>query len=111
MDLGIAKRLSLREQDNYDCILWGENGCTAYEARPLQCRSYPFWDPHLDSEGSWNALASECPGVNQGTLHSEEEIQEWLLLRRKERFVDMEKDNLDWLRSLYESVSDKEVSE
>ncbi len=111
VDLGIAKRLSLKEKDNCDCILWGTKGCIAYEARPLQCRSYPFWEPHLDSEESWNDLSSECPGVNQGGLHCKEEIQRWLLLRREERFIDMEKDNLDWLRALYESVSDREEQE
>jgi hypothetical protein len=36
---------------------------------------------------------------------------EWLLLRRKERFVDMEKDNLDWLRRLHDSAAEKEERE
>ena len=28
--------LCLLEKENYECILW-DNGCTAYNARPIQC--------------------------------------------------------------------------
>lgn len=97
VDLGIATRLSLREKENYDCILWSVDGCSAYEARPLQCRSYPFWEPHLESEHAWRELKSECPGVDRGELHTAEEIEDWILKRRNERFIDLEKDDLKWL--------------
>lgn len=98
VDLGLVKRLSLQEKDNYDCILWGEGGCIAYEARPLQCRSYPFWAPHLESIDTWRALTADCPGIDRGELHSRETIEQWLFQRRKERFIDMDKDDLSWLR-------------
>lgn len=97
VDLGICKRLSLQEKENYDCILWTPQGCLAYEARPLQCKSYPFWEPNLDSLSSWEALKRECPGVGHGEWHSKEEIVEWLIARRNERFIDLEKDDLEWL--------------
>ena len=37
------------------CIFLGENGkeCSIYEARPIQCRTYPFWPRLLDSPKSW----------------------------------------------------------
>jgi Fe-S-cluster containining protein len=71
-------RLSLKERDNYDCIFWEEQGCTVYEHRPHQCRSYPFWGANLDARDSWEALKGSCPGVGQGRLHTREEIEAWL---------------------------------
>lgn len=65
--------LCLQEKPNYDCIFWNQ-GCTAYEARPVQCRTYPFWSFLLTDEKTWNEEAKSCPGINQGTLHSKEEI-------------------------------------
>jgi uncharacterized protein len=107
VDLGIAKRLSLKEKKNYDCIFWGDEGCIAYSARPLQCSSYPFWEPHLSSLQEWSALSAECPGVGQGKLHTREEIEQWLIKRREERFIDLDKDDLAWLTS----PQDKEEGE
>ena len=65
--------LALLEQDNYDCILWGA-GCTAYEARPVQCSAYPFWSWMLADNKTWNECAADCPGMNKGRKWSFEEI-------------------------------------
>jgi len=81
VDMGDYRRLSLIEKPNYDCIFWDEGGCSVYEARPLQCRSYPFWHHHLLSKDTWDALADSCPGINNGSLHTEEEIEGWLRQR------------------------------
>ena len=97
VDLGICKRLSLTEKENYDCIFWEETGCSVYPSRPLQCISYPFWEPHLESPGSWNALSKDCPGVGRGRLYTAEEIEKWLIQRRQERFIDLNKDDLTWM--------------
>lgn len=70
--------LSLRDLSNNSCILWGEGGCSAYEARPLQCRTYPFWKSVLQSGQSWNEESKTCPGINCGELHSMEEIERTL---------------------------------
>ena len=40
--------LSLIETAKYDCIFW-KDGCSVYEARPLQCRAFPFWVDALSS--------------------------------------------------------------
>ncbi|MEA3523549.1 MAG: YkgJ family cysteine cluster protein [Campylobacterota bacterium] len=58
-------KFSLREKkfgDSYDCIFFQrENGgCRIYEARPLQCRSFPFWDYYKQRVAE---LKLECPGV------------------------------------------------
>ncbi|MDR2767278.1 MAG: YkgJ family cysteine cluster protein [Treponema sp.] len=64
---GEGKTLSLREKANYDCILW-DGGCTVYQNRPLQCRTFPFWAENLASPENWNRL--DCPGINRGKTHT-----------------------------------------
>lgn len=61
--------LSLKEKLNYDCIFWNE-GCTVYQQRPLQCRTFPFWDSILVSAEAWENAGRECPGIGRGKLHS-----------------------------------------
>jgi Fe-S-cluster containining protein len=71
------ERLSLREKADYDCVFWKE-GCTVYDARPLQCRSFPFWHSVLSSREAWGITGTTCPGINSGVMHSREEIDAWL---------------------------------
>jgi hypothetical protein len=85
---GPVQRLSLREKPNVDCILWENGGCSVYEARPLQCRSFPFWGSCLSSAQAWEDQARECPGMGQGRLHSWEEIESWLAQRTREPFIE-----------------------
>ncbi|MCK5673810.1 MAG: YkgJ family cysteine cluster protein [Spirochaetales bacterium] len=87
VSMGDSNRLSLIEKSNYDCIFWKNGGCEIYEARPLQCRSYPFWKPFLEDKKSWDAESLSCSGMNHGTLVSKEAIDEWLLLRDKEEYI------------------------
>jgi Fe-S-cluster containining protein len=61
---------SLVEQANHDCIFWRKGvGCTVYEQRPQQCRTWPFWRSTMRSQEDWDAEAEECPGMNRGELH------------------------------------------
>jgi hypothetical protein len=78
--------LCLLEKANYDCILW-DGGCIAYEHRPLQCSSYPFWPSLLTDEDWWEANARDCPGVNRGELHDRTEIEAHLTRRRSEPYI------------------------
>ncbi|MGD8414351.1 MAG: YkgJ family cysteine cluster protein [Candidatus Latescibacterota bacterium] len=67
---------SLREKANYDCIFFDKRkGCTVYEHRPRQCRTWPFWRGLVDTRERWDEEALECPGMNQGELHSAEMIE------------------------------------
>jgi len=76
------ERLSLKEKSNFDCIFWsaseGGEGCSVYETRPLQCRTYPFWDAVVCSEKAWNQAGKSCPGINSGTLHEKETIEDFI---------------------------------
>ena len=57
-----------------NCIFYGERGCTIYEARPSQCRTYPFWKQNLKSNYRWKIIEEECEGIGQGRLYTAEEI-------------------------------------
>ncbi len=87
VDIGDQKRLSLIEKANYDCIFWKDGGCTIYEARPLQCRSYPFWKPFLTDREAWDAEAESCPGMNNGLPVEREAVEKWLSLRDAEDYI------------------------
>ena len=80
------ERLSLREKDNYDCVFW-DAGCTIYEGRPLQCRTYPFWPSAVASPETWRTTAAACPGIGRGAVHSREEIDARLAERESEPLI------------------------
>lgn len=67
VDLGFGYRISLIEKDNYDCIFLTNKGCSCYKARPLQCRTYPFWPSIVDSCESWESEGLSCPGIKNGS--------------------------------------------
>ena len=64
---GLARRISLKEKANLDCIFWENGGCSRYEARPLQCRSFPFWSACVSSRRNGNSCPA-MPGHGQGAL-------------------------------------------
>lgn len=78
-----TETLSLKEKSNNDCILWN-SGCSVYNARPLQCRAFPFWEAIVNSEDSWKIAASGCPGMNSGAMHDMKTIVKFLEMRTKE---------------------------
>jgi Fe-S-cluster containining protein len=91
-------RFSLRERRNlrgeYDCIFLQERRierrggdapdsrvvhsqriCTIYEARPLQCRTWPFWSDNLKTQAAWERAARRCPGMNSGQHYTRPRIE------------------------------------
>jgi Fe-S-cluster containining protein len=55
------------EQGRCTCILLGADGqCRAYQARPIQCRTYPFWPELLRSAKAWEREAKRCEGIGRG---------------------------------------------
>lgn len=69
-------KLSLLEKPNHDCVFFEPGqGCTVYSERPTQCRTWPFWRANLASRPHWEDSARECPGMDQGPLHSAEDIR------------------------------------
>jgi Fe-S-cluster containining protein len=62
--------ISLREKRNNECVFYDRGrGCSVYEQRPRQCRTWPFWDGVVATEERWDEEAADCPGMNHGKLH------------------------------------------
>jgi Fe-S-cluster containining protein len=67
----VGNRYSLIEKFNYDCIFLtrdgsGKSGCGIYPVRPMQCRTWPFWNDNLKSPAAWKHAAERghgCPGM------------------------------------------------
>ena len=74
----VGIRHSLVEFPNGDCVFFDGDSrrCTVYEARPRQCRTWPFWHSNLKSPEDWRHTCEVCPGSGQGTLYSLEKIVE-----------------------------------
>jgi Fe-S-cluster containining protein len=79
----VSGQVSLKErktlQGLYDCVFLkevrttGRDGrpavqrvCGIYEVRPLQCRTWPFWEGNLASRENWDAASTRCHGMNAG---------------------------------------------
>jgi Fe-S-cluster containining protein len=80
------ERLSLKETADYDCIFW-KDGCSVYEGRPLQCRTFPFWPSILVSSDSWIRTAASCPGMGSGRLYTKDEIELKVSQQRAEPLI------------------------
>lgn len=44
----------------------GRGLCAVYDARPAQCRTWPFWPENLESPEAWAEAAKGCPGMRNG---------------------------------------------
>lgn len=82
--LGRGRSLGERETEfGHDCVFLdresqpGKAVCSIYAARPLQCRTWPWWPENLASRRSWEAVRKRtpCPGMGQGTVHSVQQIR------------------------------------
>ncbi len=73
----VGIRKSLKEFPNGDCVFFDTESrkCSVYEARPRQCKTWPFWDSNLKSPETWAQTCDECPGSGTGKLYSLNEIE------------------------------------
>lgn len=56
---------SLKEvAKTFDCILLSKKSCSAYTARPEQCRLFPWWPENLSSKEAWEEAGKSCEGIN-----------------------------------------------
>ena len=88
--------ISLKESRNargeYDCVFLKEErverpgdqervvqtrrSCTVYPVRPLQCRTWPFWEGNLSSPEVWNRSAQRCHGMNRGRRFTPKQVED-----------------------------------
>jgi len=55
----------------------GKALCGVYQARPMQCRTWPFWPENLKSKRAWEETKrrTPCPGMDSGALVPIEKIR------------------------------------
>jgi len=72
----VGIRKSLVEYDNGDCVFFDANSrkCAVYNARPRQCKTWPFWQSNVATPEAWKGVCEVCPGSGRGQLHSAEKI-------------------------------------
>jgi Fe-S-cluster containining protein len=75
LDVVSPVSIVLKVKENGDCIFLGPEGCTVYDKRPEQCRTYPFWSELMDNKRQWDFLGKSCHGIGKGRLYSLEEIE------------------------------------
>ena len=72
------------EGDDEHCNFLVGNECSVHEARPFQCRCFPFWQMMVESQKNLIDYSKKCPGLkkslaNEGKHYSREEIVAWAL--------------------------------
>ncbi len=68
--------LNLKDAEGSEaCIFLVDRRCSVYQARPTQCRTWPFW-PEVMGPRKWREqVAGFCPGVGKGRLVPAEAIE------------------------------------
>lgn len=67
----VKDRKSLVEFPNGDCVFFDgqRRTCQVYDARPGQCRTWPFWNSNIKTPEAWKQTCEICPGSGQGKLY------------------------------------------
>ncbi|QDT07225.1 Flagellin N-methylase [Rubripirellula lacrimiformis] len=81
----VGNQQSLVEYPDGDCILLDPDTrkCSVYASRPIQCRTWPFWDSTLEKPRDWEETCAVCPGAGTGKLYSFDQIE----IQRKKKSV------------------------
>jgi uncharacterized protein len=66
------------KDDGKACTFLKNNRCTVYKARPMQCRTWPFWPETMGAKAWKKEVAQFCPGVGKGKVWDQEKIAEAL---------------------------------
>jgi len=67
-----------------DCIFLKNKQCKIYQARPIQCRTWPFWPEVMRRRRAWiRDVSFFCPGAGRGKKISENKIHKQLSIQQK----------------------------
>ena len=58
----------LRVPRHAQCIFLKPDGCSVHAAKPLQCRTFPYWPELVDDKREWLKTGQWCPGIGKGEL-------------------------------------------
>jgi uncharacterized protein len=59
-----GRRVLIDKPDSHDCVFLTDKTCSVYEARPTQCRTYPWWISNMRDRQSWQEAAETCEGID-----------------------------------------------
>jgi Fe-S-cluster containining protein len=65
-----------------ECRFLDGRRCSVYDARPTQCRTWPFWPENMRPK-KWSSVAAFCPGVGKGEVVPAEAIIAILEMQRR----------------------------
>ena len=62
----VGFNISLTEDPVTDDCIFLKDGkeCSVYEARPHQCRSFPWWPENIDTPEKWAETKKRCEGID-----------------------------------------------
>lgn len=58
-----------------DCVFLEDGRCTVYDARPTQCRTWPFWPENMKPRVWHREIQPACPGIGRGRLYPAAQIE------------------------------------
>jgi Fe-S-cluster containining protein len=56
----------LRVPGKVHCHFLKDGGCSIHQAKPTQCRAFPFWPELVEKPRAWRKTAAFCPGIGKG---------------------------------------------
>jgi Fe-S-cluster containining protein len=70
----VSRGRSLLEKKNGDCefllrLTDKRTACAIHDVRPVQCRTWPFWNSNVETPDTWRRTAAGCPGLDHGSIH------------------------------------------
>ena len=68
----------LRATDKH-CFFLTDGRCSVYQARPKQCRTWPFWPENMNKKVWFGEVSKDCPGIGAGPLSDAKQIEKRLL--------------------------------
>jgi uncharacterized protein len=83
-DCVFVKEIPAERSDASQQVTHARRICSIYSVRPLQCRTWPFWEGNLASPKAWALAAKKCHGMNRGKTFDRKKIEqlrdakEWL---------------------------------
>lgn len=60
----------IQPESTDDCVFLEQNRCQVYEARPIQCRTWPFWPENMNPKAWKKNVIAFCPGASVQTKKS-----------------------------------------